>query len=278
MKPFKPVYFIYACMLLCINITSIAHAKDKVSAFLRVKDEIKTIEATLASIDGIFDKIVIIHSNEKDDGSVSIMKQWCSIRKYCEIHEYPYPVIPSHSSKYNKKYPQASSLAAYYNFGLQFFEPQEWVVKIDADQVYIRDSLKKFIDNLHLYDDKEVCLGLVGYNTFKWNDYLVKFKEAPINGLGGDSFVLKRKYFSDFQQNHFYESTRINKPLKKIIYQEPVWFHFMKALKSNGQSIKNNDLEESKILFLNKDEKALFNEKIRPLLINSPYKDIKLEK
>ena len=68
-----------------------------VSAYLRVKIEIKTIEACLNSIDGIFDKIVIIHSNEPDDGSIELMNRWCAARNYCEIHEYPYRGIPSHS-------------------------------------------------------------------------------------------------------------------------------------------------------------------------------------
>lgn len=268
----------YVCMYVCISAALTAHAKDKVAAFLRVKDEIKTIEATLTSIDGIFDKIVIIHSNEKDDGSIALMNRWCKKRKYCEIHEYPYPVISSHSEKYNKKYPKESSLAAYYNFGLQFFEPEEWVVKIDADQVYISDKLKKFVDNLHLYDDKEIYFGLYGYNTFKWKEYLVKYKPLPFNGQNGDSFVLKRKYFANFKQHRFYEKTILNQPLKNIINHEPVWFHFMTTLKSDGKILKNDELEESKVLFLNEDEKALFNEKIRPLLINSPYRDIKLEK
>lgn len=64
--------------------------KQIVSAYLMVKNEIKTVEACLNSIDGIFDRIVIIHSNEKDDGSIELMNKWCDMRDYCEIHEYLY--------------------------------------------------------------------------------------------------------------------------------------------------------------------------------------------
>ena len=46
----------------------------KIAAYIRVKNEIKTIIPCLDSIDGLFDKIVIIHSNEPDDGSVAAMK------------------------------------------------------------------------------------------------------------------------------------------------------------------------------------------------------------
>ncbi|MBQ3034818.1 MAG: hypothetical protein IJD25_02065, partial [Alphaproteobacteria bacterium] len=103
-------------------------ATAKVAAFLRVKDEIKTIEPCLNSIDGVFDKVVIIHSNEKDDGSIAFMNEWCSKRKECEIHEYPHAVVPSHDKRYKSKVPFENTLVAYNNFGLSFFEPEEWVV------------------------------------------------------------------------------------------------------------------------------------------------------
>lgn len=47
----------------------------KFAAFVRVKDEINTVIPCLNSIDGLFDKIVIIHSNEPDDGSVKAMRK-----------------------------------------------------------------------------------------------------------------------------------------------------------------------------------------------------------
>ncbi len=58
-------------------------------------------------------------------------------RKKCEIYEYPYAVVPPHHHQSHHEVKTENTLAAYYNFGLTFFESEEWVVKIDADQIYI---------------------------------------------------------------------------------------------------------------------------------------------
>ena len=167
--------------------------KEKVSAFLRVKDEIKTIEACLNSIDGVFDRIVIIHSNEKDDGSVAVMKKWCAQRSECEIHEYPHKVIPSHDKQYRQGVAYENTLAAYNNFGLNFFEPEEWVVKIDADQVYIKDRLTEYVNFVRTQGEDNVKYFFIGYNSFAWNNYFVKYAAPQMNGKAGDSYFVKRK-------------------------------------------------------------------------------------
>lgn len=257
---------------------AVAVEKQTVSAFLRVKDEIKTIEACLNSIDGVFDKIVIIHSNEKDDGSVAVMNKWCSARSSCEIHEYPHRVIPSHHSEYRTtKVDYKNTLAAYYNFGLMFFEPEEWVVKIDGDQVYIKDRLEKVVSFIKTKANPEKGYGLCGYNTFNWKGYFVKFKNAPINGKGGDSFIVKRKYISDFYQMRNFEAISLKTNERTHVLKEPVWFHFMKSLKSKGVIRKTDDAPVDEVAFLDEEEKRLFKENILPYLENSPYRDLKLE-
>ena len=179
-------------------------------AYLRVKDEIKTIEACLNSIDGVFDRIVIIHSNEKDDGSIAFMNDWCQQRSSCEIHEYPHAVIPSHDKKYNESVPYENTLAAYNEFGLQFFSPKEWVVKIDADKVYLTERLKEFVTMIKLPENDGKHFSLKGYNTFPYKDYLVKYRSIPINGLNGDSYVIQRKNFLKFSQNSYFERVKFD--------------------------------------------------------------------
>ena len=75
----------------------------KIAAFVRVKNEINTVIPCLNSIDGLFDKIVIIHSNEPDGGSVKAMRKWCKWRFNCHIYEYPHAVYPAHTTN-QKKY------------------------------------------------------------------------------------------------------------------------------------------------------------------------------
>ena len=248
----------------------------KVSAYLRVKDEIKTIEATLNSIDGVFDKVVIIHSNEKDDGSIAFMNAWCEKRDDCEIHEYPHPVIPSH--QYKGKVPFENQLASYNNFGLQFFEPEEWVVKIDADQVYLREPLKKFISLLKQKENDNKQFGLVGYNTFSWNNHLVKWRAVPINGCLGDSYAVQRKNIDQFVSLGQFEDAQFQGITETRVWDEPVWFHFMKSIKSGGIVRDKDKISENEVSFLTKEEADLFNTHIRPLLKNSPYYHLKLER
>ena len=253
--------------------------KYPVIAYLRVKDEIKTIEACLNSIDGVFDRIVIIHSNEKDDGSVAFMNAWCQQRSTCEIHEYPHAVIPSHDKRYDKAVPYENTLAAYNEFGLQFFAPNEWVVKIDADQVYLTERLKEFVSMVKQPENDGAHFALIGYNTFPYKEYFVKYGPVPINGLGGDSYVIQRKNFLKFSQIGYYEDVKFeNKLKKKNIWNKPVWFHFMKTLKSKGVIRQNESAAPSEVAFLSENEKELFNTHIRPLLKNSPYYHLKLEK
>lgn len=268
-------FYLFLGIFLC-SITVFASERERVCAFLRVKNEIKTIEACLNSIDGVFDKIVIIHSNEPDDGSIDLMNKWCGERSYCEIHEYPYRVIPSHSEEYKMGlFDDKNSLAAYYNWGLQFFEPEDWVVKIDGDQVYLKEKLKSFILPFRegkVDDTKRYAL--CGYNSFVRNKELVLFRSVPINGSGGDSFFVKRKYIKPFIQSEYFEINNILGPVFEI--SEPVWFHFMKSLKSHGNIKSNEQATLNEIQYLSSEQKDIFEKNIRPLLKNSPYYSVKV--
>ena len=253
--------------------------QEKISAFLRVKDEIKTIEACLNSIDGVFDRIVIIHSIEKDDGSIALMRKWCKDRSYCEIYEYPYEVIPSHDARYARRVLHENTLAAYYNFGLTFFEPEEWVVKIDGDQVYIKKELQKFVQMIREINAENLVLFMKGYNSFVRKGQLVLQKDIPINGLDKDHFAIKRKNLLPFKQGKFWEkfSLKDKQALNFSYYSNEVWFHFKKGIKTNFTFIKNDDVKKRDILPLDEKAQRLFNMEIRPLLKNSPYFDVKLK-
>lgn len=256
------------------------HASDvQFAAFVRVKDEIKTVIPCLTSIDGLFDKIVIIHSNEPDDGSVEAMNEWCDKRSYCHIYEYPHAVYGSHTANQQKiKY--ENSLAGYYNFGLEKFEPEEYVVKIDADQIYITPHLKETL-NLIRQKDKEndfVLYGIKGYNTYPYKGKLVKYKPSSLNG-GSDAFIIKRKYIENFYNSTYYEKLKTATMIRYHIIPFPAhWFHFMKKLKSNGIIRPTDGATSADIEYLSDTEKKEFEQYIRPLLkkSNSPYKNLSL--
>lgn len=249
---------------------------SKVSAYIRVKDEINTIEACLKSIDGVFDRVVIIHSNEKDDGTVDYINRWCEHHSNYEVYEYPHQVIPSHDKMYLGEFDNKNTLAAYNNFGLEFFDDEEYVIKIDADQIYINSLLNEAIERLKNENADNVKYALKGYNTFIWNNKLVKYADTPINGYEGDSYFIKRKYMDKFIHNGLYESLILKDIKQTRIWYKPLWFHFMKTIKQNCVIRENNSLSENEVSFLQADEINIFEQNIRPLLKNSVYYEIEV--
>ncbi|MBR5130116.1 MAG: hypothetical protein IKV03_02700 [Alphaproteobacteria bacterium] len=210
--------FLICFIIAFCTIRTTSPTRPKFAAFVRVKDEINTVIPCLNSIDGLFDKIVIIHSNEPDDGSVKEMHKWCKWRFYCHIYEYPHAVYPSHTTN-QKTIPYENSLAAYYNFGLEKFKPEEYVIKIDADQIYIHQHLKSTLDFIREQDliDDFVSYGIKGYNTFSYHNKIVKYKKTPFNG-GIDSFIIKRKYIKQFSNSRNFEEFKADNKIKKTCY------------------------------------------------------------
>lgn len=252
--------------------------KVEVSAFIRFKNEMKTLPAMLKSIDGVFDRIVMIYSNEPDDGSIAYARRWCQKRTDCEIYLYPHAVIPSHDARYStEQVPPQNTLAAYYNFGLSFFKPEEYVVKIDADQVYLT---KKLQETIHFVRKNEkiqpnIIYGIQGYNTYVFHNQLVVYGLWTING-GMDHFVTKRKYILSFESVGYIESACFVPDVQTHILPGRHWFHFMKSLKENGQIRSLEEADVSERLSLSSFEQHLFETEIRPLLRRgaSPYQHV----
>lgn len=249
-------------------------------AFVRVKNEIKTILPCLESIYPAVDHIVIIHSNEKDDGTVDVMRKWCQKHLRCEIHEYPHFVIPANDPRLKNNPNPQNTLAAYYEFGLQFFRPEDWVVKIDADQIYFTPILKATLTTIKkkTATNDRFLFGTWGYNTFPRQGKLVKFKEKPNNGIELDHYVIKRKYISGYSQERYWEKLKSD-TLTNYLFEQSHWFHFAKTYKKGYTQIAADDVPKDLTLPLSKKEIILYNLLVQPLLkrTNSPYQNLRIE-
>lgn len=277
MKHLNLKYILFALLCLLVFTASIIsgfmgfklyqNRYPKIGAYIRIKNEMHTLPTVLTSIDGFFDKIVIIHSNEADDGSNAYAKKWCDKQPICKIYEYPYAVIPSHDNRYKDAYKYENSLAAYYQFGLDKFEPEEWVMKIDADQVYIRPRLKEVLTQVRTTPNNDSFLySVYGFNTLVWHNQLVKFTARPFNGKMLDNFIIKRKNITHFSQEEYWELAHYNKNLTTVNMPLPIWFHFMKSLKIvKKPERQNKTLEKEEVSFLTPDEKRLYQTYIAPL-------------
>lgn len=247
-------------LLLAYSIKMNAPVKEKISAYLRVKNEIQTIEATLNSIDGLFDRIVLTYSNEPDDGSIAFMHKWCADRSYCDIYEYPYVVYPSLTQVYREGIKPENTMAAYGNFGIGKFEPEEWIVNIDADQVYIRDSMEKLVNLIRSEapknNSKRYCIR--GYNTLSWRNRLVKIRPQPIMGTYCDHYAIKQKNLEPYK---VYGDQFIIKVKKGTVYEhfsDICWFHFKKVLKDSGRVFDKETIEEKAITYLSEAEADMY--------------------
>ena len=111
-------------------------------AFIRVKDERKTLLASLNSILPVIKKGVIAY-NDCTDGSDVIIKDFCEKNPGFVPYEYPFYVEPAGSKKYSTgELEEKNTLAAYYNAVLSQIPIGEWVIKIDVDQIYFPEILK----------------------------------------------------------------------------------------------------------------------------------------
>ena len=109
-------------------------------AFIRVCNERETLRQSLDSIVGAISRGIIVY-NECTDGSEEIIKEFCSKHQGFRCVEFPYPVARCRCTQ--EEFESKKTLADYYNFALSFIPQGEWLVKIDADQIYDAQKLKE---------------------------------------------------------------------------------------------------------------------------------------
>lgn len=111
-------------------------------AFIRVKNEQTTLLASLNSILPIIKRGVIAY-NDCTDGSDKIIEEFCKQNTEFIPFHYPFYVEPAGSRKYETNaLKEENTLAGYYNAALEIIPKNEWIIKIDADQIYFPSILE----------------------------------------------------------------------------------------------------------------------------------------
>lgn len=114
-------------------------------AFIRVKNEIITIDASLKSILPVIKKGVIGY-NDCDDGTEEYILEFCRQNPGFIPVKYPYSVYPASHDIYKKEgVEEEKKLAAYYNYVLSYIPKEEWIIKIDCDHIYDSEKLRKLM-------------------------------------------------------------------------------------------------------------------------------------
>lgn len=80
----------------------------------------------------------MIAYNDCTDGSDKIIEEFCKQNTEFIPFHYPFYVEPAGSRKYETNaLKEENTLAGYYNAALEIIQKKnEWIIKIDADQIY----------------------------------------------------------------------------------------------------------------------------------------------
>lgn len=117
-------------------------------AFIRARNEIKTIETCLNSILPVIQKGVIGYNklpDEEDDGTEEFILEFCRKNKGFIPFRYEHEVIPANDLRYENldSIPIESRLDTYYNAVLEQLPRDVWMMKIDCDHVFDPEKLSQ---------------------------------------------------------------------------------------------------------------------------------------
>lgn len=114
-------------------------------AFIRVKNERRTLLASLNSILPAIKKGVIAYNiapGEETDGSEKLIEQFCRENPGFIPFHYPYHVEPPNSPKYaTGELAFENTLGGYYQATLEQIPKNEWLIKIDVDELFLPQAL-----------------------------------------------------------------------------------------------------------------------------------------
>jgi beta-1,4-N-acetylgalactosaminyltransferase len=235
-------------------------------AFIRVKNEIVTIDTSLKSILPVIKKGVIGY-NDCDDGTEEYIIEFCKQNSGFIPVKYPYTVYPQGHEIYKKEgIEEEKKLAAYYNYVLSYIPKDEWIIKIDCDHVYDGEKLKKLFylpkkDNDYIVISR-LDLAVVDNKIYTITDkpfveskdfFLLKNRNLNFKNSSweykknGKIFLAgcETLYINNYPAN----SSKIEKSYN-FIYGELVNYHFPLAKK--WRKDKNEYIKESSLVLFEK--------------------------
>lgn len=152
-------------------------------AYIRVKNEIDTLQASLDSIVGGIKRGVIVY-NECNDGSEEVIKNFCKKHQGFVCVEYPYEVLGVEHLKQEREYKK--TLPEFYDFALSFIPKNEWFIKIDCDQIYDSEKLQKSFSLAKSFNDVVIYMQL-NLHVFD-NQVFIRIKDPIVEH--GDHFLM----------------------------------------------------------------------------------------
>ncbi|WP_353497683.1 hypothetical protein [Vibrio sp. CB1-14] len=212
----------------------LTHLDDGITAFIRLKDEAQTIEASLRSIEGLFDYYVIL-IQPSNDKTAEIVKEVMKDSKATIVH-YPYESWPNGPGYSEQDETSVYSRTFFYNFGTQFI-PTKHAFKWDGDMIASTD-LRKYLSKW-----RKNKRGYVAMKGVECADGLCATVNSRIY-TGNEVRIFKSKK-SAFSNGPKCEILNIYK--KGLLYaifrrlfiykmQQPMYYHFKYAKLESSQT------------------------------------------
>lgn len=206
-------------------------------AFIRVKNEIKTLEACLNSILPAIKKGVIAF-NDCDDGTEEYILEFCKLHTGFIPYKSPYTIFPLNDPRNFEEGHNESKINEYYNAALNIIPKNEWLIKIDADQTYEADKLKKMF-YLPRDEDDMIVFGILNLHYDGKNIYTMEYSPYLINP---DHWLIfnKNLHFDlneDKKHNLVVEHLDVSK--RNVIFSEVCSYHFplIKRIKNDYNNL-----------------------------------------
>jgi hypothetical protein len=117
--------------------------RSVVWALIRVRDE-PLFAQMLDSIEPLFYHGVIAWQ-AGDNASGVVARRFCGSHPGFICHEYPFDVLPPGDARYFRAPARERCLDVYYNAVLAMVPRGAWVMKLDADQLYVTDALRPYL-------------------------------------------------------------------------------------------------------------------------------------
>lgn len=260
----------------------IEEMKKGVSGFMRVKNDAEFVEACIDSCIDALDELVIVYNDCSDATPELVEKKRQEYPDKIKVYEYKHKVYSVNLSIEEYEYAQSLSddsphlLCNFYNFALSKVS-YDCAVKIDSDQIYIAEQLKKWCDFYRR--DEVLCKSMKYYWGWIFNLYFIAykficFKTGKVHNLLPERLVsFMYPYYEEYMR---YEAGRGRVCLSLSglnVFKDNGWFVCL-GRKGNGLNILPPFNGEGDHLIFRVSKKTYFRRFDMPyynLLANSEY-------
>jgi glycosyltransferase involved in cell wall biosynthesis len=243
-----------------IKFIDIDKREEGVSGMLRVKNGQDYLRLSVLSVINQLDELIIVFNDSNDNTENIVIELEKEYPDKIKVYKYIPIVYPPNNDKYLETHEDSyHSLAYYYNFTMSK-TTKTFVMKIDDDQLYFPDTIKKMREKCNDYN----CIGNKGINLFDYQEKLYIIDKYKYTA-GGDIMLFKYNPKCYFIKTNKYEVLKHNyKELKSIIGH----YHLKFCKKDRGYDNYNLNKYKSRYYQMFKDRIninnnfTLFNENI----------------